>query len=364
MRFAPCLFASIVLFGISDVCVRAAELEKTHIVQTHDYRLWEKIIREELGPRLPGGFAYAIMDHGKVIASGAEGYARSPHEKTDPGVRWTLDKPMGLASVSKTITAVSMLHLWDEKEHSFSLDDPFWPLIRRVVPDCGEAGRKITIRQLLTHKSGLPHDDAIGDATTPAKIEKLLKEPLAHPPGEHYNYDNNNYYLLHLLIEEISHYSYTNYVKRHVFKPMGIEYMETHFEHDRTLCGYNDIADKRPGFPFDWDATPWAGAAGWYGSVDDLIHFMRGLRERTVLSEEATKILFSDLTGWDCAAPCYSKGGDWGWETPETAGSCHSAIMYGPDGVDAVLLINCKFQKHPAEALMDGWAQSRKKAEK
>ena len=330
-------------------------------VRSHDYHQWEKTVREEMGAHLAGGYAYALLDQGKIVASGAEGYARAPREKTDGGLRWTLDKPMGLASVSKTITAVAVLNLWDETGHSFSLDDPFWPHIKRVVPDCGADGRKITIRQLLTHRSGLPHIEALGDVITPQKLEKLLKEPLAHKPGEEYSYDNNNFYILRLVIEEISHYSYTAYVKNHVLKPMGIDDMETHFEHDRPTCGYTTVAEKRPGFPFDWDATPWAGAAGWFGSVDDLGRFLTGLHKHTVLSEEATKILLSENMGWDRGLP-HGKGGDWTWDIPDQyTGGFHSAILLGQDGVDGVLLMNCNYTKHPEDVLVDAWTSSLKK---
>ena len=325
----------------------------------HDLRKWDQVIRQEIG-NLPGGFAFAVIENGKIVDNGVEGFARAPKEKTDPSLRWTLDQPMGLASVSKFITALAVMRVLEQENaagNKITVDTPFWGLIKRVVPAANEDDKKITIRQLLRHRSGFPHSDAIGDVNSPATLEKLMRTPLAHKPGEAENYDNNNYYALRLVIEELSHYSYTGYVKKEVLQPMGITDMETHYFHDHSTLAY-DAKNKKPGFVFDWDLTETAGAAGWYGSVDDLARLLIGFRNHSVLSEESVKAVFDNNFGLDADHP-WGKNGGWGWETDDVAGTLESAILLGDDGVDGALLINCNTQKDVLAILADAWKESR-----
>jgi hypothetical protein len=140
---------------------------------------------------------------------------------------------------------------------------------------------------------------------------------------------------------------------------MGIARMETHSERRSPMCGYGEADSKEPGYPFAWDCARWAGGAGWYGSVEELAKFMRGLRERKVLSEEATKILFRDALGFDWEEPGFGKAGD--WVCPgDNDGEVHSAVCYFPDDLEAAMVINGAYQPGPLELLEDTWTQSRR----
>ena len=327
----------------------------------HDYARWAQMIHSAFDGKLAGGYAFEVRDHGKIVAGGAEGWARAPREAQDTGVKWTLDKPMGVASVSKTITAVALLKLWEENQnnaHKFSIDDPFWPHIKNICPNAGADVKTVTIRNLLMQRSGFQKS---GDYTTPHDLEKLLTLPLAHKPGTYYEYENNNFYAARLVLEQIGHVQYTPYVKEHVLAPMGITGMETHFQAEQPTCGYGKVAEKRPGFPFDWDATSTAGAAGWFGSVSDLGLFLEGLREHKVLSEPATAMMFKDALGWDQSEPCWMKNGGWFWDegTGGRAGELHSVITHFPDDVDAVILVNCKPPVSVEELVVRAWSEAR-----
>ncbi len=292
---------------------------------------------------------------------GEHGFARAPWEKTDPTVPLTVHKIAPIASISKTITAVALLRLWEEKRGAFSLDQPFWPFIRRFVPNPNPAVKRITIRQVLMHRSGFPGH---GDIATHKELAQLLRRPLAGDPGTHFDYHNNNYYLARVLIEEIAHESYPRYVQKHVLEPMGIRDMATRSERHGPICGYSDDdADAgKPGYPFAWDCTRWAGGAGWYGTVDDLIKFMHGLREQKVLSPRATAILFKDALGFDWEEPGFGKGGDWISPEPPWNGEIHSAVCYFPDDLEAALITNGPNDEGTLEMLEDGWAASRRRA--
>jgi CubicO group peptidase (beta-lactamase class C family) len=328
----------------------------------HDFTKFSNVIHRAYDGKLIGGYGFEIRHEGKIVASGAEGWARAPREKEDPSIKWTFDKPMGIASVSKTVTAVALLKLWEETNHSFKLDDPFWPHIQKICPTAHDDVKRVTIRQLLSQHTGFKKE---ADITSPKALEKLLNEPLVHKPGEVYQYDNNNFYIARLVIEEISHAKYTPYVKEHVFKPMGITRMETHFEAHQPMCAYGKLAETRPGFPFDWQCDPWAGPAGWYASVSDLGLFLNGLREHRVLSESLTAEMYKQKLGWDVSTPGLAKNGGWNWDEGNKEGArtgyLKSAIVHFPDDVDAVLLTNCDAPIDPEPLIFKAWWQSMKK---
>ena len=134
-------------------------------------------------------------------------------------------------------------------------------LARRVVlalrqGDLSQAGadvKKVTIRQLLEHKSGFKK---VKDCTSPKDLERLLTQPLAYKAGTHYAYDNNNFYIARLVLEQIGHVHYTAYVKEHVLNPLGITRMETRFQARQPTCGYGKLGSRRPGFRSTGIATP------------------------------------------------------------------------------------------------------------
>ncbi|HEY2341382.1 MAG TPA: serine hydrolase domain-containing protein, partial [Chthoniobacteraceae bacterium] len=290
----------------------------------HDFALWRRLIHRELDGTVVGGYGYEILQHGKVVAAEAKGFARAPWEKVDPSVPFTLDKLAPVASVSKTITAVALLKLWDEKKVRFSLDDPIGPILSRVAPNANPAAQRITIRQVLMHKTGFK---AGADVVNRRQLADLLHRPLAYRPGAQFQYQDNNYYLARVILEQLSGESYPRYVKKHVLEPMGVTHMATRAERRQPMCGYGDTdGPRQQGFAFNWDCTRWAGGAGWWGSVDELAKFMHGLRERKVLSEKATAMLFDDALGFDWDEPGFGKGGDWVCPSPTIDGEVHSAV--------------------------------------
>ena len=328
----------------------------------HDFKKWAAVIHRQCDGKLPGGYAFEVLHGGKVVAEGAEGWARAPWEMNHPSVKWTLDKPMGIASVSKTITAVSLLKLWEETGKKFSLDGPFWFHIRTICPDASADVKTVTIRQLLEHKSGFKKSH---DYTNPKDLEKLLTQPLAYKPGTHYAYDNNNFYIARLVLEQIGHVQYTSYVKEHVLKPMGITRMETHFQAKQPTCGYGKLGSTRPGFPFDWNCDATAGAAGWYASITDFGRFLVGLRDHKVLSAATTGMMYKDLLGWDTSDPGWEKNGGWFWDegaaTGSRGGAFLASIFHFPDDVDAVMFINSDTANVPEKILQQAWTESMQK---
>lgn len=158
-----------------------------------------------------------------------------------------------IASQTKAITSTAIMMLWEEGK--FKLDDP----ISKYIPEFNNpqvlktfqfrdtsytttpALSQITIRQLLTHTSGLGYgmidnDErmkmiyqkaGVTDAFSTAKItiaesvKKLAKLPLHHNPGEKFTY-SEGLDVLGYLVEIVSGMPFDQYLRKHLFDPLGM----------------------------------------------------------------------------------------------------------------------------------------------
>lgn len=320
---------------------------------------FEAIVRQaEQAGHLAGGYACEVIDHGKVVVALAEGWARALWEPNEPAVKWTVDKPIEIASVSKTITATALLKLWEEcagTSRQFSLDDPFWPYLKNICPEASDDVKNITIRQVLKHRSGFVSNPFNGrDRRDLNGVKELLTLPLAHPPGTFYEYQNINYSIIRFLIEQISQEDYTDYVKTHVLAPMGILDMETHSEVSQRMCIYPKSGSRKSGDMGYCDFSSTAGSWGWYASASDLGKFLEGLRQYKVLNLATTKIMLNENLGWDNGNP-WGKGG---LDNGPNGASLRTGINYFPDGVEAVILVSC-VPSSPTASLVQAWKDAR-----
>ena len=128
-----------------------------------------------------------------------------------------------IASNSKQFTAMALLLLRDEGK--LSLDDPVAKYIRGIAE-----GDRITIRQLLSHTSGLedywPQDYMFADMTVPTTpqhiVDKWAKKPLDFQPGEQWQYSNTGYVVAGLIVEKVSGKPLMTYLREKIFKPLGM----------------------------------------------------------------------------------------------------------------------------------------------
>jgi len=133
----------------------------------------------------------------------------------------------GLASVSKQFTSTAVLQL--KEKGKLKLDDHFV----KYFPDFPFP--EITIRQMLTHTSGLPDYELFDKLIEkePNRIFgnkdiipalKVWSKGLQFKPGDDWSYSNMNYCLLALLIEKLSGETLQTYLDKNIFKPAGIQH--------------------------------------------------------------------------------------------------------------------------------------------
>jgi D-alanyl-D-alanine carboxypeptidase len=199
-----------------------------------------------------------------------------------------------LGSINKIFTQIAILQL--RVAGKLDLDSTlatYWP----DYPN-KEVARKITIRQLMRHTSGIGgniFDPPAGGKRNDIRTLKdylplFVNQPLAFEPGTRNAYSNAGYVVLGLLVERLSGDDYYTYVREHIFKPAGMTRTGS-FAVDslppNTAIGYTrgdeDAPLSTPLRPNSRD-LPGRGssAGGGYSTAQDLVKFVQALRENRI----------------------------------------------------------------------------------
>ncbi|WP_020661829.1 serine hydrolase domain-containing protein [Amycolatopsis benzoatilytica] len=168
-------------------------------------------LRDELTTARMPAASYALVSGDGTVKTGAVGDGVTPQS------------PFLLGSLSKSFTSLAVLQLVDAGK--VGLDTPitaYLPWFRT-----GGANEPITVRQLLTQTSGLPTEAGRVDIYEPeTTLEQRVRAvadvvPVSRP-GTVFHYCNKNYATLGLMIEQVSGQRYADYVKEHIFAPLGM----------------------------------------------------------------------------------------------------------------------------------------------
>lgn len=283
-----------------------------------------------------------------------------------------------IASVSKLITAVAVMKLYEEGK--LSLDDCVFGqqgiLNDSIFLNYGDPRvEEITIRHLLNHTAGWSR--YAGDPLfNPLYIAKKMKVPppatldhileytlsrkLNYTPGTRYNYSNLGYAILGKVIEAISEMPYQDYVIMNVMKPLGIHDMhigrsyyqekypnEVKYHHnggDMTTRAADGSGEIVPIYYGGNDMELLGPAGGWVASAPELIKFLTAIdgfdEQPDILSHETieamsdSQIAGKGLYGWRGS----DNYGTW-WRTGYLSGSS-ALVVRQNDGIIWAILLN------------------------
>jgi CubicO group peptidase (beta-lactamase class C family) len=215
-----------------------------------------------------------------VVIDGELAYARAfGVTDVEKKARPTEDTLYRIGSITKSFTAFALLSLRDEGALSF--DDPLTRWLPEaaglVYPTRDEA--PITLRQLLTHTSGLPRDGAFDYASVPGEAQitrSLAGFALQSAPGAVHRYSNLGFVLLGLVAGRASRSSLREVVGRRVLAPLGMT--SSSWDRDalpaaRFATGYEHGPGGALRPASDWKVGDSGGAGGIYSSVRDMARY-------------------------------------------------------------------------------------------
>ena len=233
----------------------------------------------------PGG-AVLIAKNGKVIYE--KGFGIEDITTKKPITTKTL---FNVGSISKTFVAFGILQL--AKENKLSLDDDLY----KYFPDFKDSSiaRKVKLRHLLTHSSGLPdirkvQEDSVfylsaRDEENWAPIKKT--DILEFEPGERFNYSNPAFNALALIIEKVSGMKWQAYIQEKIMKPSDMETSTiTDGPHPQSGVSHGYLFDGKKYYEQDYGEEPTfaaSGNGGVWSSVDELWKYEKAIQKNVFL---------------------------------------------------------------------------------
>lgn len=255
------------------------------------------------------GLSVAVVQDGIVVKTAA--YGLSDVKAKTPA---TLDTLYGLGSCTKPFTAVAVLQL--KEAGKVDLDAP----ISRYLDGLPAAWSAITVRQLLTHTSGLPNYRPLLNLaklsdpkyTQPNAVVSLLaSRPLDFPPGTRFEYSNTNYHLLGKLIEKVSGQSYGAYLAAYQFKAAGMTATRLGTPPERVphqAVGYNGDGKTCVPNSIFLPANLDVGDSGLLSTAGDLAKWTTALAAGQLVSEATLKEMTAPGTLTDGTPISYGLG--------------------------------------------------------
>lgn len=276
--------------------------------------------------QIPG--AVLLVGHnGQVTYRKAYG-SRALEPRREP---MTLDTIFDLASLTKVVaTTPAVMQLVEQGK--VRLNDP----VAKYLPDFAQNGKEdITIRQLLTHYSGLPPDLDLKAPWTGKETayRMAFAATLQDPPGSRFSYSDINFIVLGALVERVSGETLDEYCQRHIFTPLKMTHTRfvppavprigwipkiaptQYDENEHMLRGVvHDPTARRMGGV--------AGQAGLFSTADDLAKFAQALLnggggilsaesvEKMTRPEQPPSAQVLRGFGWDIDSPFSSNRGD------------------------------------------------------
>lgn len=238
------------------------------------------------------GIVAAILRDGEVVEMFAWGGADcAGRGGADPLASYEI------GSISKHIAAVAVMQLWDRGQ--VDLDAP----VGRYLDDIPEAWRVVTLRQLLTHTSGVPDYEEAGGygiyetQPTPTQVYDIVDDrPLDFEPGTRWSYSNTGYFLLSLVVQRVGGERFGDYLRNHLFAPLGMNhtFMGGYAPADARLaqgCKPGEGAARVSVPPIHESST--FGAGGISSTLQDWAKWDEALHSGRLLSPLAMELLFT-----------------------------------------------------------------------
>lgn len=313
-------------------------MEDYTFAQNHKTKLFDdylvKYVENKNVPSLSAG----ILKNGEIIWLNAKGF--SDLEDNDIATTSSLYR---IASITKPITAVAVMQLWEKGLIDLDKDARFY------VPEFPEKKWKFTIRQLLNHTAGIRtyKDGEFHNKKYFSSIAEAVKvfeyDSLEYEPGTKYEYTSLDYSLLALIIEKVTDKSFDSYLKQNIFIPSGM---------NNTLVDKQQeiVANRVKGYEKDYhrkfknaplaDLSIKIAGGGLISTADNLLLFAKNLLDGNLIKKSTLELMIKQTKLKNGKLIDYGLGFALGFENDSLKSISHTG---GGTGFSTMLLIYPKF---------------------
>ena len=256
------------------------------------HQVVDSIVEAAMADGRAAGMSVAVAREGRILVDRTYGHADLELDVPTPP-----DGVYEIGSVTKQFTSAAILQLQEQGKVDLDAD------LTTYLPEYPTQGRRIPVRRLLDHTSGIrgyteiPGFGDLSIRTVPRDtvVAFFASEPFDFEPGEAAIYNNSAYFLLGLIIEEVTGMDYEEYVEEHLFRPAGMIHSsycsETRIT-PRKVKGYQAGPDGLQHKPFLVHLHPYA-AGSLCSTTRDLIRWTEALHDGRILGEEAYRVMVS-----------------------------------------------------------------------
>jgi CubicO group peptidase (beta-lactamase class C family) len=259
-----------------------------------------------------------------------------------------------LASVTKEFTAMATLLV--AQDGGLRLDDS----ISKFFPELPPKLHAITVRNLLTHTSGLlDYEDFVPDTQTvqvhDSDVLRLLSihDSVLFQPGERWQYSNSGYSMLALIVQRQSGKRFADFLAERIFRPLGMTHTVAFEE------GISTVSERAYGYSRREGSGGWTrtdqsntsavlGDGGIYTSIDDMTHWAAALDAGKLVRADLLQQAFTPYRLNDGTSAKYGFG--WyvapfadlpsTWHTGETRGFRNAIRRLPTEGITIIALTN------------------------
>ena len=253
----------------------------------------DDFVKAEMAKRQIPGVSIAVIRDGKLVK--AEGYGLANVELKAPATPETVYQ---LASVSKQFTAAAILLL--AQDGKLAIEDK----IHKHLPDLPQAWNEVTVRHLLDHTSGIKSYTSLPDFFKTARkdythqeiIKLVADSPMEFKPGEKWAYNNTGYFLLGIIVENVSGKGFGDFLEERVFKPLGMN--STRMNDYRTIMlnraqGYSAAGGKLVNGEYVSPTQPFSAGA-LVSTVADMAKWDAALNSEGVLPKSVRDRMWTE----------------------------------------------------------------------
>jgi CubicO group peptidase (beta-lactamase class C family) len=225
------------------------------------------------------------------VAAKGYGFANLEHE-----VPVTAHSIFQSGSIGKQFTAAAIMLLAEQGK--LRLDDQIALYLPRTKAGWGS----ITVRQLLTHTSGIPdYEDEVDtsrDYSERELAEFVGRLPRSSPPGDKFQYSNSGYLLLGIIIRTVSGKFHADFIRENILEPLGMETA-------RILTDAETVPNRVAGYRMskgqivsqEWMSPTFNQTADgcFHLSINDFLAWERSVRARALLKPASWSQIFTPV---------------------------------------------------------------------
>jgi len=369
---AICIVIAVVIISLLGITPGISEVEEQELSIHLDDRIPELMNMYNIP-----GVSIALIKDGKVIWS--EGYGYQDLEDAKPVTPDTLFRA---ESITKSVTAWGVMNLVEKGD--IKLDDPLekhlttWHLPETEYPE-----EAVTIKQLLSHSSGITggSDYELPGTERPPLEEVLAGEHSLHraklvrEPGSSFEYSNQGFIILELLVEDITGKRYDHYIEELILDPLDMS--NTTYDQGEEVQARLATSYYLNGEPVPMHVYPFKGPGGLNATAADLARFYAAGMDtegqekgRGVLTAKSVEVLYtpviepadfyaysSDSVGMGYFIDKLETGEKAVFHGGEGAGSLGMAYAVPEGGDGLVVLTNSKGSWPFLFTLLGEWAE-------